>query len=156
MVYGVIPEICDLVIASFSISGFPLLSGFGAKVLTMKNLLPWQVIGMNLAALGTAISFAKFIFLPYGGTQDKELKPSFWLAIILLLGGLFAANVVYYEAYTLANIAKPLATIALGWLAYLIIFKRVSLKLPRVVEKFEHLIGVMSLVLTLLFWMVLA
>jgi multicomponent Na+:H+ antiporter subunit D len=51
-----------LVVASFSISGFPLLSGFGAKVLTMKNLLPWQVIGMNLAALGTAISFAKFIF----------------------------------------------------------------------------------------------
>jgi len=54
-----------LVIASFSISGFPLLSGFGAKVLTMKNLLPWQVIGMNLAALGTAISFAKFIFVSF-------------------------------------------------------------------------------------------
>ena len=54
-----------LVIASFSISGFPLLSGFGAKVLTTKNLLPWQVIAMNIAALGTAISFAKFIFLPH-------------------------------------------------------------------------------------------
>jgi multicomponent Na+:H+ antiporter subunit D len=54
-----------LVIASFSISGFPLLSGFGAKVLTMKKLLPWQVVGMNIAALGTAISFAKFIFLPH-------------------------------------------------------------------------------------------
>ena len=40
-----------LAIASFSISGFPLLSGFGAKVLTMKNLLPWQTIGMNIAAL---------------------------------------------------------------------------------------------------------
>ena len=53
-----------LAIASFSISGFPLLSGFGAKVLTMKSLLPWQVIGMNIAALGTSISFAKFIFLP--------------------------------------------------------------------------------------------
>ncbi|MDJ0676229.1 MAG: cation:proton antiporter [Calothrix sp. MO_167.B42] len=150
------PMWISLVIASFSISGFPLLSGFGAKVLTMKNLLPWQIIGMNLAAGGTAISFAKFIFLPYGGAQKKELKPSFWLAIILLLGGLFAANVVYYEAYTLANTIKPLATIALGWLAYLVIFRRISLKLPRVVEKFEHLIGVMSLVLTLLFWMVLA
>ena len=41
-----------LVIASFSISGFPLLSGFGAKVLTSKNLLPWQVIAMNIAAIG--------------------------------------------------------------------------------------------------------
>ncbi len=56
-----------LAIASFSISGFPLLSGFGAKVLTMKNLVPWQVIGMNLAAFGTAIAFAKFIFLPHRG-----------------------------------------------------------------------------------------
>jgi multicomponent Na+:H+ antiporter subunit D len=31
-----------LVMASVSISGFPLLYGFGAKILTMKNLLPWQ------------------------------------------------------------------------------------------------------------------
>jgi len=145
-----------LVIASFSISGFPLLSGFGAKVLTMKNLLPWQVIGMNLAAVGTAISFAKFIFLPIGNEHAKALKPGFWPAVGLLLAGLFAANLVYYEAYSLANIVKPLATIALGWLAYLLIFQRTVLKLPRVVEQFEHLIGGMTLVLMTLFWMVLA
>ena len=143
-----------LVIASFSISGFPLLSGFGAKVLTMKNLLPWQVIGMNIAALGTAISFAKFIFLPRGG--EGKAKPGFWLAMIVLLGGLVIANCVYYDAYTVSNIIKPLVTIAIGWLAYLVIFQRATLKLPRVIEQFEHLIGVMSLMLTLLFWMVLA
>lgn len=143
-----------LVIASFSISGFPLLSGFGAKVLTMKNLLPWQVIGMNIAALGTAISFAKFIFLPRGG--EGKAKPGFWLAMIVLLGGLVIANCVYYDAYTVSNIIKPLVTIAIGWLAYLVIFQRATLKLPRVMEQFEHLIGVMSLMLTLLFWMVLA
>ncbi|MBD1899315.1 cation:proton antiporter [Trichocoleus sp. DQ-A3] len=145
-----------LVIASFSISGFPLLSGFGAKVLTTKNLLPWQAIAMNVAALGTAISFAKFIFLPHKAAGEDVVKPGFWPATILLLGGLFAANIVYYEAYSLANIVKPLATIGLGWLAYLLIFKRSLLKLPRVVEQFEHLIGGMSLMLILLFWMVLA
>ncbi len=145
-----------LVIASFSISGFPLLSGFGAKVLTTKNLLPWQAIAMNIAALGTAISFAKFIFLPHKAGGEEVVKPGFWLAAILLLGGLFAANVVYYEAYSLANIVKPLATIGLGWLAYLLIFKRSVLKLPRVMEQFEHLIGGMSLMLILLFWMVMA
>ena len=145
-----------LVIASFSISGFPLLSGFGAKVLTMKNLLPWQVIGMNLAALGTAISFAKFIFVPFGQTISKPIKPGFWPAVGLLLAGLFAANVVYYEAYSLANIVKPLATIALGWLAYLLIFQRAAVKLPRLAEQFEHLIGGMTLMLMMLFWMVLA
>ena len=145
-----------LVIASFSISGFPLLSGFGAKVLTTKNLLPWQAIAMNVAALGTAISFAKFIFLPHKPDGEDVVKPGFWPAAILLLGGLFAANVVYYEAYSLANIVKPLATIGLGWLAYLLIFQRSVLKLPRVMEQFEHLIGGMSLMLILLFWMVMA
>jgi multicomponent Na+:H+ antiporter subunit D len=139
-----------LVMASFSISGFPLLSGFGAKVLTTKNLLPWQAIAMNVAALGTAISFAKFIFLPRGG--NANVKPGFWGAVTLLIGGLIVANVVYYEAYTYENIIKPLATIGIGWLAYWLIFKRLALKLPRVLEQFDHLIGVMSLILILLFW----
>ncbi|HBL10972.1 MAG TPA: cation:proton antiporter [Cyanobacteria bacterium UBA11162] len=143
-----------LVMASFSISGFPMLSGFGAKVLTMKNLLPWQVIGMNLAALGTAISFAKFIFLPHKQEGQGSIKPGFWSAVILLIGGLLVANVVYYEAYNINNIAKPLATIAIGWLAYLLIFKRTVIKLPRLLEQFDHLIGMMSLMLILLFWMV--
>ncbi|GAP95357.1 cation:proton antiporter [Leptolyngbya sp. NIES-2104] len=142
-----------LAIASFSISGFPLLSGFGAKVLTMKNLLPWQVIGMNIAALGTAISFAKFIFLPHQTISDaKPLRRGFWAAIALLLGGLVVANVVYYEAYSLENIAKPLITIFLGWIAYLAVFKRLNVKLPRTFEYFDHLVGMMSLTMILLFW----
>ncbi len=146
-----------LAIASFSISGFPLLSGFGAKVLTTKNLLSWQVIGMNIAALGTAISFAKFIFLPHQKLEKPEkLQPGFWAAMVLLLGGLVAANVVYYEAYTVTNVIKPLVTIFLGWLAYFLIFQRVSIKLPRMLEQFDHLMGVMSLMLVLLFWMVMA
>lgn len=145
-----------LVIASFSISGFPLLSGFGAKVLTLKSLLPWQVIGMNVAALGTAIIFAKFIFLPHQKDEQAGVKPGFWAAIILLISGLILANIVYYEAYTVANIIKPLATIALGWLAYFLIFRRTVLKLPRLFEQFDHLIGMMSLILILLFWMVMA
>jgi multicomponent Na+:H+ antiporter subunit D len=148
-----------LVIASFSISGFPLLSGFGAKVLTMKNLLPWQVVGMNTAAFGTAISFAKFIFLPHNN-QDQlgkaNLKTEFWVALSILLGGLVVANVVYFEAYELENIAKPLITIAGGWIAYWLIFRSASVKLPTLFEQFEHLIGFMSLMLILLFWMALA
>ena len=148
-----------LVIASFSISGFPLLSGFGAKVLTSKNFLPWQVIAMNIAALGTAISFAKFIFLPHENNEKddkgkRKIKSGFWWAMFILLGGLVAANSVYYEAYTLSNTIKPLATIALGWLAYLVIFKKLVIKLPRTIEKFDHLIGVMSLMLMVLFWIV--
>lgn len=144
-----------LVIASFSISGFPLLSGFGAKVLTSKNLLPWQVIGMNIAAVGTAISFAKFIFLPHQKNEKKiKVKLGFWWAIVVLLGGLVVANAFYYEAYTLDNIIKPLVSIAIGWVAYLLIFQKLAIKFPRVVEEFDHLIGFMSFVLILLFWMV--
>ena len=162
-----------LAIASFSISGFPLLSGFGAKVLTTKNLLPWQVIAMNVATIGTVITFAKFIFLahekivwhhnvmikvdgvmPGQGDGGKKMSSGFWWAMFILLGGLVAANVVYYEAYNLANIVKPLVTIAIGWTVYLLIFNKLVLKLPHAVEKFEHLIGVMSLMLILVFWMV--
>lgn len=148
-----------LVIASFSISGFPLLSGYGAKVMTMENLRSWQVIGMNLAALGTAISFAKFIFLPHQSQPNQTnqmVKPSFWVAIILLVGGLFAANVIYYDAYTWGNIIKPLATIGLGWLAYWVIFRHLSVQLHQVLEQFDHLIGFMALNLVFLFWIVLA
>lgn len=145
-----------LVISSFSISGFPLLAGFGAKVLTMKSLVPWQVVGMNIAAFGTAISFAKFIFLPHTDDAAARVKPGFWAANSLLIGGLILANLVYNEAYSWANIVKPLATIALGWLAYFFLFRRINLKIPRLFEQFDHLIGMMSVMLILLFWMGLA
>ncbi|AFZ43185.1 multisubunit sodium/proton antiporter, MrpD subunit [Halothece sp. PCC 7418] len=143
-----------LVIAGFSISGFPLLSGFGAKVLTSKNLLPWQVVAMNLAAFGTAITLGKFIFLPHQRISQSNVKLGFWLAMFILLGGLVAANVFYYEAYTLENILKPLAIIALGWLTYLLLIKKVIIQLPRNLEKFDHLVGGMPLMLILLFWSV--
>ena len=72
---------------------------------------------------------------------------------MLLLGWLITANVLYLEAYTINNIAKAFVTLAGGWLLYFLIFKRTALKLPRVLEEFEHLIGVMSLIAILLFWM---
>ncbi|MEA5580181.1 cation:proton antiporter [Nodularia harveyana UHCC-0300] len=146
-----------LVIASLSISGFPLLIGFGAKMLTLKNVLPWQAIVMNFAAVGTTIVFAKFIFLPHKAQEEQgKLKSGFWAAVTLLIGGLFVVNVVYFEAYTVENIIKALATIGMGWLAYFLIFRHSAIKLPRVMEQLEHLIGVMSLVLLLLLGMILA
>ncbi len=144
-----------LVIASFSISGFPLLSGFGAKILTAKNLLPWQSLVMNIVTVGTAITFAKFIFLPHKNSGDKaKVKSGFWWAMTILLGALIVANVVYYQAYTVKNIIKPLVTIGLGWVLYPLIFKKSVIKLPKGIEEFDHLIGVMALMLILVFWMV--
>jgi multicomponent Na+:H+ antiporter subunit D len=145
------------VVASFSISGFPLLSGFGAKALTMKNLVPWQEIMINLVAVGTAISFAKFIFLPHAGGESKQkLTIGFWIAIILLLAALFLSNAVYVEAYNLPNLIKALAVIGAGWWLYLGVFKKLSLKLSRAWEQFDNIVGMMSIMLVLLFWMVLA
>ncbi|MEG4944748.1 cation:proton antiporter [Microcoleus sp. F4-D5] len=142
-----------LVIASLSISGFPLLVGFGAKVLTVKNLGFWPAIAMNVAAVGTAISFAKFIFLPRGG--QTAVKPGFWPAVLLLLAGLIAANAFDVQAYTLENMLKAIAIIGVGWLAYFLIFQRTAIKLPRMLEQFDHLVGFMSLISLLLFWMAL-
>lgn len=180
---GISPALwVPLAIAGLSISGFPLLAGFGAKVVAMKNLLPWQEIPMNVAAVGTAIYFAKFIFLPHqrqlvtdtgaiapqllhqaedpktGNLKSKpesEIPLGFWFAMLILIGGLILGNGFEYKAYTLANMGKSLVTVGIGWAAYLILFKRVALKLPRTLEQLEHLAGVMSLMLIALFWMVL-
>ena len=145
-----------LVIASLSISGFPLLAGFGAKVLTMKSLTSWQFIAMNIAAVGTAISFAKFIFLPHSKEGEQNIKPGFWMATIFLISGLVVGNIVYLKGYDMANIGKAIITIAIGWLAYHLIFKKLSIYVPRMLEKFENLVGVMSLTLIVIFWMALA
>jgi multicomponent Na+:H+ antiporter subunit D len=146
-----------IVIASFSISGFPLLSGFGAKALTMKNLLPWQEVAINLAAVGTAIATAKFIFLPHAKVATGgKLTLSGWLGIILLLTALFVANAVYFDAYNLGNISKALGIIAIGWGLYLGIFKKLSLQLSKAWEEFDNLVGMMAVMLMLLFSLILA
>jgi multicomponent Na+:H+ antiporter subunit D len=142
-----------LVLASLSISGFPLLAGFEAKILTLKHLLSWQSIPMNLAAVGTVICFSKFVFLPHVKTEPKQpMRIGFWLAIGLLLGGLILANVVHYELYTVANLLKAVGIVALGAVIYLAVIQRWVLNLPRMFEEFEHLIGVMTLIALLLFW----
>lgn len=143
-----------LSLASLSICGCPLLAGFGAKVLTLKNLIPWQMLGMSFAALGTATVYGKFIFLPHERSEEgtQKLSIGFWLAAIILIGGLIGANAFSYQTYTLENMAKPLVTIALGWLAYFIIFRNLTVKLPQTLETLDHLIGMMSVMLLFLLW----
>ncbi|APB32511.1 monovalent cation/H+ antiporter subunit D [Gloeomargarita lithophora Alchichica-D10] len=141
-----------LALASFSISGFPLLAGFGAKVLTMKNLLPWQVGGMTGAAVGTAAIYASSFFLPWTRTPTS-LPRGFWAAMAVLLGGLLVANGVYYEAFTWGNIVKPLGIIAGGWGLYWGVVRRLQVRLPRFLEQLEHLLGMMSVGLVVLFWL---
>jgi multicomponent Na+:H+ antiporter subunit D len=149
-----------LILGGLSISGFPLLAGFGAKVLTLKQLASWQMMVMNVAAVGTVIVFAKLIFLPPQLNPDPEQQPAvklgFWLAVILLLLGLVAANGFDLESYQLANLGKSVLTIGMGWLLYWVVIHRVKIKLPRVIEQFQHLIGIMSVMLSMLFWMVMA
>ena len=77
------------------------------------------------------------------------------MALGVLLGGLLIANAFSTEGYTLDNLAKSSITMVLGWFAYMLIVRKFSFQLPSFLEQIEHLIGVMSLVLTVLFWMVL-
>ena len=150
-----------ILIASLSISGFPLLIGFGAKALTLKGLDGWSAIAMNIAAIGTAAVLAKFIFLPFTKTSTK-MNNSFWMAAVVLLASLAAGSALYLEPYTTANLIKSLVTIAGGWLAYyLFVRKQVRKQLAtdsgqialfQASERIDHLIGSMSIVLLLLFW----
>jgi multicomponent Na+:H+ antiporter subunit D len=149
-----------LAIASLSVAGCPLLAGFAAKALTLKALESWQWIVMNLAAVGTTIVFAKFIFLPFSQQSapktSSKLTTGFWLAVLLPIGGLIVINGLHLDAYTVENLIKSLITIGLGWLLYFLILRRLTIQLSRGLEQFEQLIGVMSLVLFLLFGMVMA
>ncbi|PSN14960.1 cation:proton antiporter [filamentous cyanobacterium CCT1] len=150
------PAWAAIAMGGLSLAGMPLLIGFAAKTLTLNNLLPWQVIGMNTAAIGSVIVFARLIFLPHQPQSEKTLAPEFWPAIGLLGVALVAANLFSIETYSLAAIGKALGIVALGWLIYFGVIRRMTLLLPRTLELFEQLIGFMSLVLMGLFWLVLA
>lgn len=139
-----------MAIAGLSMAGLPLLVGFGAKSLVLKNLLPWQVIAMNVAAVGTAAVFARLLFLPHVSNSAKKMTPGLRAAAGLLIGGLILASALAGEAYSVGNGVKAIATIGLGWLAYALV-NRWTLQLAPAMEKLEHLIGVMSLVLIGLF-----
>ena len=142
-----------LVLASLSISGFPLLAGFGAKVLTINHLVSWQIFPMYLAAVGTVIWASKFMFLPHGNTKPKQpIRIGFWLAIGLLLGALIVGNVVHYELYTVDNLLKSVGVVAVGAVIYLAVIQRWVVNLPRMFEEFDHSTGVMILIALLLFW----
>lgn len=148
-----------LLIPSLSISGFPFLAGFEAKAFTTKSLDNWHGIAMNVIAVGTAIVFAKFIFLPFEAQPDAEKgwkqKPGFWLAIGLLTSVLFLANGRHLEVYTLQKLILALSTIMAAWLAYWVGFRKLTFTLFPGTERLENLIGIMSLILLLLFGMVI-
>jgi multicomponent Na+:H+ antiporter subunit D len=147
-----------LTVAALSISGFPLLAGYGAKVSALEQLTGWQNWAMNGAALGTILVFARVIFMPFtwGTTATMPLGQGvtrgFWIGVMVLLVGLVVANGFYYPAYTFSKLFKTLLVILAGWLAFFLIFRRIQFHLPQILEQFEHLMGLMSLMLMLLFW----
>ncbi|MEB3226932.1 MAG: cation:proton antiporter, partial [Synechocystis sp.] len=76
------------------------------------------------------------------------------LALVVLLGGLAVGNIVYWEAFTPTNSLKALLTCLIGAGLYWGVVRNLSVKLPDNGEKLDHLIGMMSISLTLLFaWM---
>jgi multicomponent Na+:H+ antiporter subunit D len=147
-----------LALGSLSIAGAPGFVGFGAKVLTLESVVPWQTIGMNLAATGTAAVYAKFIFLPHQPHRPKAdgeaPNRGVWMALGLLLGGAIAASSLYVQAYTWPNFLKVVAILLGGWLIYGWHRHWPRLQLPGGPEEFQHLLGGMGVMLVVLFWMV--
>ncbi|NET51900.1 MAG: cation:proton antiporter, partial [Merismopedia sp. SIO2A8] len=133
-----------LAIASLSIAGFPLLAGFAAKTLTLKQLPFWQSLTLTLVSVGTAIALSKFLFIPLtraskiapshqnalkhpslnhpdqsaNSTGHRHIDISFWIAVGLLIGGLIAANIPYFNLYSPSSLLKSIITIAIGGLLY--------------------------------------
>ncbi|BAQ65044.1 cation:proton antiporter [Geminocystis sp. NIES-3709] len=142
-------------LASLSVIGFPLFSSFEAKVLTLENLLSWQVIPMNIIGICTAIYFGKLIFLPHHKISDANNNLNLASSVIILIIVLLIFNMIYYESYQLREILKALITIILGWLFYKFIFKELVIKIPVVLEKFDNIVGFMVLVPIILYGIIL-
>ena len=165
-----------LAIASLSIAGCPLLAGFEAKALVLKQLSPWQAWSMSVISVGTAIALAKFVSLPFTGSlapvKDKTINPTLshspapilttdipiglLSATLLLSSGLIVANSLYYDVYTLSNITKALVTVGVGGVSYGLLrrFTHGREHPMQSAETLEHLIGGMGFVSILLLWMV--
>lgn len=154
---GVEPALwAALAIAALSVAGLPGLVGFSAKALTLKQLSGSLAWVFNLAAVGTAVVCAKLVFLPLkpsAGFRLKVAKPGLWLAVGLLGACLLLLH--WPKSYDLPAVAKALLTLAGGGVLYAVYFRTASLDLPRQWEKLEHLLGMMILVLTGLFWRLL-
>ncbi|MBL1211070.1 cation:proton antiporter [Geminocystis sp. GBBB08] len=140
-----------LTLASISVIGFPFFSSFEAKVLTLNNLLPWQIIPMNIVAIGTAIYFFQLILLPHKSNQDRNISFNLFLAVTLLIFFLLSTNIIYYQAYILSNIFKALLITLIGFLLYNFILKKVVIKMSRILEEFDHLVGFMALMCLFLY-----
>lgn len=145
-----------MMLPALSISGFPFLAGYGAKASSLEHLLGGQGWLMNGAALGTVLVFGNMIFTPVAWDSDKTTaKPitiGAWVGIGILLAGLVLGNSFYLAAYTGQKLWQTLGVIGLGWLGYWVLIRRLQVRLPTFFERFQQLIGLMSLILTLLFW----
>lgn len=103
---------------------------------------------------------AKFIFIPHqqsaASAKFESQKSALLPATGILFIALICANGLSEDStYSVDKITKALATIGVGWLAYfLIIFKNSLINLPKNWEKLDHLMGVMTLSLTAIFWLV--
>lgn len=144
-----------LSLASLSAIGFPFFSSFEAKALTYKNLLSWQVIPMNILAIGTGIYLLQLILLPYKNNQENNDNSSVSLAATILIIGIITANVIYYSAYSLINIMKALITFALSCLCYAFIFRKITINILPILEKFDHLVGFMALIPVMIYGILL-
>ncbi|MFK8183818.1 MAG: cation:proton antiporter [Phormidesmis sp.] len=146
-------------IAGLSICGFPLLVGFGAKSLALKSLEGGTAIALNIAAVGTAIAFAKFIFLPFSKDLKSNLSNGFWAAMALLLVALVTTSALSPDTlssvYTATSIFKALITVAAGGVLYTLFYPRLAterLALPVGPERLDNIMGAMVLMLLFLFW----
>ena len=153
-----------LLLPSLSIAGCPLLLGFPAKTLVLKNTVLWQEILLTLAAVGTVIVYAKFIFLPnqlwHKNSNPAEiiepvkpkLKTNLLIALIILLSGILIGNLGYFSIYDLGNITKNILVIAIGCIGYFLVSSPgFNLKSNPAWESLDHLIGNMSLTLVAVF-----
>ncbi|MEL6556173.1 MAG: cation:proton antiporter [Cyanobacteria bacterium J06621_11] len=88
--------------------------------------------------------------------SSPALPQNILWAVYLLIAILITASALHIQDYTATNLAKALGKVGLGVLIYQIFANKLPFKVSQAPEKLENLIGGMSLMLIVLFWIVVA
>ncbi|NJN24091.1 MAG: hypothetical protein HC810_06485 [Acaryochloridaceae cyanobacterium RL_2_7] len=73
----------------------------------------------------------------------------------LLLAVLVMLVPFQLDLYTWSNLQKAGLTLLAGWGLYWLVGRKLQFKFANPLERIDHLIGMMSVALTVLFWMAL-
>ena len=138
-----------VVLPCLTICGLPFTIGATAKHMVFSQLTSWQKIFMYGAAVGTVISFSKFLFLRPTFEMTRPVNP-----LVHILLGFYCFFPSLVLSVKGAEIFKSLIVLGVGALIYFILKNRTK-PLPRRLENLEDSLTIYVLLIAVCFLVVI-